>query len=58
MADRHPDSEGLEPRGERAAPGTETVETYEVEDGVVLYDAENPLAWVEAEAAVSLSDCA
>lgn len=37
--------------------GTETVESYELDDGgVVLFDAENPLAWVEATAAVRLSE--
>ena len=37
--------------------GTETVESYELDGGgVVLFDAENPLAWVEATAAVRLSE--
>jgi hypothetical protein len=34
----------------------ETTEAYETEDGVVLYDAENPLAWVQSQAAVSITD--
>jgi hypothetical protein len=38
--------------------GVDTVESYEVEDGTVLYDAENPLAWVESSNAVSLRDIA
>ncbi|MFB6155993.1 MAG: hypothetical protein ABEJ22_08860 [Haloferacaceae archaeon] len=33
-----------------------TVESYEIDDGVVFYDAENPLAWVEANAAVRLDE--
>ncbi|WP_435069647.1 DUF7331 family protein [Haloplanus sp. C73] len=38
--------------------GIDTVEAYEIEDGTVLYDAENPLAWVESSAAVSVFDFA
>jgi len=38
--------------------GVATVESYEVDGGVVFYDAENPLAWVETTRAVSLSDLA
>lgn len=34
----------------------ETIEAYETDDGVVLYDAENPLAWVQATDAVPLTD--
>jgi hypothetical protein len=29
---------------------------YETESGVVLYDTEAPLAWVQSDAAVSLDD--
>lgn len=36
--------------------GTETVECYEVDDDVVLYDAENPLAWIETDTAVEITD--
>ncbi|MFB6305044.1 MAG: hypothetical protein ABEH47_07750 [Haloferacaceae archaeon] len=57
MSDHHADADALEAQhGEGAAPGTETVEAYEVDDGVVLYDAENPLAWVEASTAVVLAE--
>ncbi len=35
-----------------------TVESYEVDGGVVFYDAENPLAWVETTQTVSLSELA
>ena len=38
--------------------GIDTVEAYHVEDGTVLYDAENPLAWVESSAAVPIRDLA
>lgn len=34
----------------------ETTEAYEIDDGIVLYDAENPLAWVQASKAVSLQE--
>ena len=30
------------------ADGVDTVETYEEDGSVVFYDAENPLAWLEA----------
>lgn len=33
-----------------------TVEAYETEDGVVLYDAQNPLAWLSADNAVTLEE--
>ena len=38
--------------------GTETIESYETEDGVVFYDAENPLAWVETSQTLALDDLA
>jgi hypothetical protein len=34
----------------------ESVEAYEEEDRVVLFDAENPLAWVETTRAVCLEE--
>jgi hypothetical protein len=42
----------VEPADEPA----ETIESYETDDGVVLYDAQNPLAWVEATVALPLRD--
>lgn len=33
-------------------------EWYETDDGVVLYDAENPLAWIQTCEAVRLPDAA
>ena len=41
---------------ERPDEAVETVEAYEDEGRVVLYDAENPLAWVEADGAVPIAD--
>lgn len=32
------------------------IEAYETTDGVVLYDAQNPLAWMKASNAVVLGD--
>ncbi|RLM59891.1 hypothetical protein DVK02_02065 [Halobellus sp. Atlit-31R] len=39
------------------ANGLDDVESYEVADGIVFYDPQNPLAWVEASTAVSLTEC-
>lgn len=36
--------------------GLETTECYEIDDGVVFYDAANPLAWLEAGDALRLAD--
>ena len=36
--------------------GLETTERYETDDGVVFYDAANPLAWLEAGDALRLAD--
>lgn len=33
-------------------------ESYKVRDGVVFYDAENPLAWLQADHAVDLDEAA
>jgi hypothetical protein len=41
---------------ERGPDGVETVESYETDSGVVLFDAENPLAWVESSSALQLVD--
>lgn len=46
----------------RAAPadteGVAATDAYEHEDGVVLFDVDNPLAWVEADDAVALGQMA
>lgn len=34
----------------------DAVGTYETGDGVVLYDTENPLAWVQSPTAVHLEE--
>ncbi|WP_171908149.1 DUF7331 family protein [Natrialba sp. SSL1] len=33
-----------------------TIESYETDDGVVFYDAQNPLAWVETTQTLVLKD--
>jgi hypothetical protein len=32
----------------------QTVEFYETEEGVVLYDADNPLGWIQARTTLQL----
>jgi hypothetical protein len=41
-----------------ASPPTDaqTVEFYETEDGVVLYDAENPLGWILSRSPVAVEE--
>ena len=54
---RRSESDSAENRAEDEPPaGTETIEAYEVENGVVLYDAENPLAWVQSTDAITLAE--
>ena len=36
--------------------GTETVERYETDDGTVFFDAQNPLAWMEASVTLTLAE--
>ena len=53
--------EDADPDGAEAstvAPGDEDgeVEVYETDDGVVLYDSGNPLAWIESRSPVRLED--
>ena len=47
-------ADSSEPRSD--PEGTATIESYETEDGVVFYDAENPLAWVETSQPLVLDD--
>ncbi|WP_415382515.1 hypothetical protein [Halosimplex sp. TS25] len=48
--------------GVRAAPadtvGVAATDAYEVDDRVVLFDVENPLAWVESDDALALGQMA
>ncbi len=54
MIDRH--ARSVASHRDRQTDGTETVEAYEVDGGVVLHDAEDPFAWVEASLAVDLHE--
>jgi len=45
-----------DPTGPNHRPGAESIETYEEDDRVVLFDADNPLAWVETTVAVPLEE--
>ena len=49
-------TDGSELRSE--PEGTATIESYETDEGVVFYDAENPLAWVETTRPLSLEELA
>jgi hypothetical protein len=35
-----------------------STESYEVREGIVFYDSENPLAWLQADRAVALDEVA
>lgn len=37
-------------------PDTATIEAYETEDSIVLYDSRSPLGWIESTVAFSLDD--
>jgi len=46
-------------RSEPALPdAVQTTETYETEEGTVFYDAQNPLAWVQTDTTVLLTELA
>jgi len=44
--------------GNRVADRADPVETYETEGGTVLYDAGNPLAWIESTHTVPIDEAA
>ena len=37
-------------------PTENAIEAYETDDGVVFYDAHNPLAWLKAASALTLEE--
>jgi hypothetical protein len=54
-----PDDRSGAPHPEPTVPdAVSTTEFYETEEGVVLYDSQNPLAWIQAKAVFDLSDMA
>ena len=57
MVDIPPPSEGGTGPATAEDESVARVEAYDDEDGVVLYDAENPLAWIQAKWAVRVQDC-
>jgi hypothetical protein len=59
------DTDGQSEDAERIAAPTAgpedaiaTTEAYEIDEGIVLYDAENPLAWIQSTDATRLDDAA
>ncbi|ARS88613.1 DUF7331 family protein [Natrarchaeobaculum aegyptiacum] len=58
VSTRNDEADGSERSSSTEPAGTATIESYETDDGVVFYDAENPLAWVETSRAFALSDLA
>lgn len=54
----HVDSERRGIAGADHGADSVAVEAYETDGNVVLFDAENPLAWLEAGSAVSLHEFA
>ncbi|WP_227354671.1 DUF7331 family protein [Haladaptatus salinisoli] len=57
MSDRATEDSKLD-RAETGLPApdepTGSIEAYETDDGVVFYDAENPLGWLKASSTVTL----
>lgn len=59
-ASQRSDGESRPPAGAEADEEDEAVarvEAYDDDDGVVLFDAENPLAWIQATRTVRVQDC-
>lgn len=55
----HVDSEPWDSTGHdgpESGDGAASVEAYRTDGGVVFFDAENPLAWLEAASTVRLSE--
>ena len=51
------DSAGAEGHPEPAvADAVAATESYEIDEGVVFYDAENPLAWIQTDTALLLEE--
>lgn len=58
MSTRVNDDATDERESSRELAGTPSIESYETDDGVVFYDTENPLAWVETNRTLCLDDLA
>lgn len=50
-----PDSAGDEPE---VADAVESTSSYETDEGVVFYDIDRPLAWIQAASAIRLDEMA
>ncbi len=58
MVDTPTRSDGqVRPAADAEDEAVARVEAYDDEDGVVLYDAQNPLAWIESKRTVRIRDC-
>lgn len=44
--------------GPAVSDAIRSIESYETDDSVVLYDSENPLAWIQADETVDLDSAA
>jgi hypothetical protein len=53
-----PDAHGADAPTAVPTASDGSVEAYQTEEGIVLYDAGNPLAWIESQAPVRLDDAA
>lgn len=48
--------DSTDPDGPEQGDDAESVESYRTDGGVVFFDAQNPLAWLEATSTVRLSE--
>lgn len=61
MTDANTETSGESERDSLGPPETDaarSTESYETSDGVVFYDSENPMAWVQADNAIDLDEAA
>jgi len=57
MAETPPsDGSTVEPDERLPADDVEFVETYETDEGIVFYDVDNPLAWLESDEVLTLDE--
>ncbi|MFB6218679.1 MAG: hypothetical protein ABEH77_05795 [Halobacteriaceae archaeon] len=53
----HPPADDDATLPDRPGDPAPSVEAYEAEEGVVLYDADNPIAWLKGSHATTLEEC-
>lgn len=60
MSNHAPSGETDSAKELRSEPGlpeaVQSTETYQTDEGTVFYDAENPIAWLQTDSAVRLSE--